>query len=159
MTVFLPWNAAGWRYTLTDPGAGWQQPDFDDSGWGIGPAGFGDNGNAAIVAAGVGTTWSDVDDIWLRRPVALAGPVNVFARIDDTVAVWVDGTSLGSFDLFGLGTVNSTPTSRPFEAGRVGWAVGRIGVTSGGGAAVVAAHARNTLAGTPRFVDLRIESA
>ncbi len=56
-----------WRYTTTDPGSGWNQPQFDDSTWQSGPGGFGTEGTPNAV---VGTTWN-TDDIWIRRTVTL----------------------------------------------------------------------------------------
>ena len=62
----LTWGRARddrWRYTLEDPGPGWQRPDFDDSSWAEGPGGFGVD---SAPAARVGTEWTS-DDVWLRR--------------------------------------------------------------------------------------------
>lgn len=58
-----------WRYTTTEPGAGWEKPQFDDSNWGIGKGGFGTESTPGAV---VGTKW-DTSDIWIRRSFDLAG--------------------------------------------------------------------------------------
>jgi len=51
-----------WRYTFDRPAEGWFKPDFDDSSWKEGKAGFGTGGTPGAV---IGTTW-DTKDIWLR---------------------------------------------------------------------------------------------
>jgi hypothetical protein len=56
-----------WRYTTRKPAGDWFKPDFDDSGWQQGPAGFGTEGTPGAV---VRTTWNTAD-IWLRREFTL----------------------------------------------------------------------------------------
>jgi hypothetical protein len=56
-----------WRYTIEKPAAGWFKPDFDDSGWKEGVAGFGTEGTPG---ATVRTEWK-TDGIWLRRTFTL----------------------------------------------------------------------------------------
>ncbi|MBR4337259.1 MAG: carboxypeptidase regulatory-like domain-containing protein [Bacteroidaceae bacterium] len=52
-----------WRYTFTEPAAGWTAPDFNDSGWSEGVAGFGTSGRSHVR-----TPWEgDNRKIWLRR--------------------------------------------------------------------------------------------
>ena len=58
---------ATWAYTTSDPGEGWRDPDFDDSAWERGPAGFGTQGTPAVR---VNTRW-DQPRIWLRTTVEL----------------------------------------------------------------------------------------
>ncbi len=58
-----------WHYTFDTPDTNWQQPDFDDSGWKTGPAGFGSNGTPGAV---VKTEWT-TSDIWIRRSFPLDG--------------------------------------------------------------------------------------
>lgn len=53
-----------WRYTESEPPAGWMKKDFDDSSWKTGPGGFGGPGTANI--GKLGTVWTG-DRIWLRR--------------------------------------------------------------------------------------------
>jgi len=52
-----------WHYTFEKPEPNWNQPDFDDTNWKSGPAGFGEKGARQ---ATVRTPWT-TDDIWLRR--------------------------------------------------------------------------------------------
>jgi hypothetical protein len=52
-----------WRYTTSEPAAGWEQTGFDDSGWKEGFGGFGTEGTPGAV---VRTEWRS-SDIWLRR--------------------------------------------------------------------------------------------
>ena len=86
-----------WRYTTTAPAEGWQQEDFDDSGWEIGKGGFGTESTPGAV---VGTTW-DSPDIWLRRNFDLEGslPANpyLFLHHDEDVEVYINGTLAAKF--------------------------------------------------------------
>jgi hypothetical protein len=89
-----PQKAMMWRYTLQEPDEGWPQPDFDDSGWERGVAGF---GTAKTPGTTVGTTWN-TSDIWLRtefqydgRPFQKAA-VNLYH--DEDVTVYVNGDEI-----------------------------------------------------------------
>lgn len=161
MTVLLDWNATGWRYTFATPAAGWNLPGFDDSGWSTGQAGFGDNGNAAITAAGCATTWAAPnDEVWLRHSIGgVDGPVRVYARIDDRVDAWLDGDPVGRYELAALFTVDATPASYLVEGIGPGWVIGAVAIGGTSSNPVLAAYAVNTNPGTPRFVDFRVETA
>jgi hypothetical protein len=67
-----------WRYSFSDPGAGWNQADFDDSSWKRGPGAFlAGTGNAFPA----GTEWTG-DSIWLRHTFELeAAPGNLFLSL------------------------------------------------------------------------------
>jgi hypothetical protein len=56
-----------WLFTTTDPGDGWNAPDFDARGWKRGPGGFGTPGTPALRER---TVW-DTPAIWLRTTVEL----------------------------------------------------------------------------------------
>jgi hypothetical protein len=56
-----------WRYTLELPADDWAKPDFDDTKWPQGPAGFGAANRTNWTAR---TVWN-TEDIWLRRQVIL----------------------------------------------------------------------------------------
>lgn len=94
-----------WRYSTTDPGQGWDAPEFDDSAWSTGPAGFGTDGTPGAI---VHTEWN-TETIWLRRrfdlPERVAGilawldPINPLVltlRIhhDEDVEVYLNGAPL-----------------------------------------------------------------
>lgn len=98
-----------WRYTTTQPAAGWHLPGFDDSPWPQGPAGFGTAGTPGTT---VRTTWSTTD-IWLRRAFTLgSAPLNkprLLAHHDETATVYLNGVLAAtllsyttSYDQFGL---------------------------------------------------------
>jgi hypothetical protein len=88
-----------WRYTTTDPGAGWHEPDFDDGAWKSGPAGFGTEGTPRAL---VRTVW-DSSDIWLRRSFdvdSLTGSGQLMLTIhhDEDVQVYLNGTLVKSIE-------------------------------------------------------------
>jgi hypothetical protein len=82
-----------WRYTTTRPHDGWHEPQFDDSAWKIGPAGFGTEGTPRAI---VRTKW-DTSDIWLRRSfdvdsVPQGGRLMLTVHHDDDADVYLNGT-------------------------------------------------------------------
>ncbi len=85
-----------WKYTLTDPGTGWQQPDFDDRDWKDAPSGFGhDPGNLpSPQARRIRTEWS-TSDIWLRKtfdvPHAVSQARLTFSH-DEDMEIVLNGT-------------------------------------------------------------------
>ena len=56
-----------WKYTVTNPPAGWMDVAFDDSGWQEGVGGFGVTNTPNAL---VNTVW-DSSDIWLRKEFRL----------------------------------------------------------------------------------------
>jgi hypothetical protein len=85
-----------WKYTLTDPGDGWNQLDFDDAGWGEGASGFGhDPGSLPSPQADRLRTEWNTSDIWLRKAFEVPHPVSL-ARLtfshDEDVEVFLNGT-------------------------------------------------------------------
>jgi hypothetical protein len=58
---------ADWRYTFSNPGAGWEKEGYADGEWKTGPGGFGTEGTPG---AAVRTVWS-TGDIWIRRTFEL----------------------------------------------------------------------------------------
>jgi hypothetical protein len=86
-----------WRYTMDKPAAGWQNPDFDDSGWKIGRGGFGTEGTPGTV---VRTQWN-TSDIWIRRSFDLTGKsfTKPYLSIhhDEDAKVYLNGTLIAEF--------------------------------------------------------------
>lgn len=84
-----------WRYTLTKPPVGWEQSDFDDSGWTEANGGF---GTSDTPGSRVGTTWS-TNNIWLRKSYRLdkvpANP-NLWAHYDEDGEVYLNGTQVAT---------------------------------------------------------------
>ncbi len=80
-----------WRYTFEKPADGWFHPEFDDSAWNTGPAGFGIQGTPGSV---VRTTWS-TPDIWIRREFDLpAGKLKnprLLIHHDEDAEVYING--------------------------------------------------------------------
>jgi hypothetical protein len=91
---------ADWRYhdQGQDPGESWLEPDFDDSGWAVGPAklGFGDDDEATLLQKGE----PNVSSYYFRSRFELpasAGQVvaaDLQALFDDGIAVWVNGAQV-----------------------------------------------------------------
>ena len=82
---------AKWRYTLTEPGAGWETPDFDDTAWAEGAAGFGSPGTPGSI---IGTEWKTAS-IWIRRTFNVPTPevdkVRLWVHHDEDADVYING--------------------------------------------------------------------
>ena len=86
-------NPSEWRYTVTNPGSGWEKSGFEDSAWSSGLSGFGTRktpGGAAY------TDWLD-SAIWLRRTVAMPSldsldGLSLLIHHDENAEVYVNGT-------------------------------------------------------------------
>ncbi len=80
-----------WRYTFSKPGANWFSPDFDDSDWKVGPAGF---GNPTTPGSVVRTQWR-TSDIWIRRTFELkelpSEPLLLWLHHDEDAEVYLNG--------------------------------------------------------------------
>ncbi|MGC8990893.1 MAG: hypothetical protein ACP5MD_12300, partial [Verrucomicrobiia bacterium] len=78
-------------YTTSRPAQDWMKPEYDDSAWSKGPAGF---GTAGTPGAHVRTRWN-TQNIWLRREITLPeSPLRLpMFRIhhDEDVEVYVNG--------------------------------------------------------------------
>jgi hypothetical protein len=98
--VVLPTGEAGegaaiWAYTTETLDDAWTSPDFDDSGWERGRAGFGTEGTPGIR---VRTTWN-APEIWLRTSLELpelAADDQLTLRYfhDEDVRMFVNGQPL-----------------------------------------------------------------
>lgn len=82
---------ATWRFVTDDPGEGWFRPQFVDSAWKQGPAGFGTRGTPG---AKVNTEWS-TPEIWLRGAFELPAqiPAHPYLAIhhDEGAEVYING--------------------------------------------------------------------
>ena len=100
----LPYQAPGWKYHQVpwgDPlAATFYSTSFDDSGWSIGQAGFGNFGEvnepepSCTAVYTVHTQWDSETDILLRRyfTASSALPVTIYLSIDNDATVYVNGT-------------------------------------------------------------------
>ena len=93
-------KAQQWRYTTDKPGAGWEKPDFDDSSWKKGPAGFGTKTTPGTV---VRTEWKD-SDIWLRRTFELEdkklGRTHLSIHHDEDAEVYINGQLVAELEAY-----------------------------------------------------------
>jgi len=102
-----------WLWKTDDPGAGWEKPDFDETGWQSGTGLFG-NG-----VPGIGTPWT-TSDIWLRRGFTVtAKPNRPSLRIfhDEDVEVYIDG--IRAVSLSGFKTAYDNVAIEPAAAERL----------------------------------------
>ncbi|MDD2600494.1 MAG: glycoside hydrolase family 2 TIM barrel-domain containing protein [Kiritimatiellae bacterium] len=88
--------ADNWRFTLTPPADGWQQPGFNDAGWKAGPGGF---GTVETPNTRVNTAWN-TKNIWLRKQFTLTSVPQKPALLiyhDEDAEVFINGTLVDSF--------------------------------------------------------------
>jgi hypothetical protein len=89
-----------WRYTIQKPSEGWQEEDFDDSGWTKAPGGFGTKSTPGAV---VGTTW-DTSDIWLRRTFELPKKdlpnISLLIHHDEDARVYINSKLIAELDYY-----------------------------------------------------------
>jgi len=87
-----------WRYEDSDSalGADWKTPDYDDSGWSLGPAplGYGDSHQVTAVASGPSN--DRIPTVYFRATFEVADPAVIQAMtielmLDDGAVVWLNG--------------------------------------------------------------------
>jgi hypothetical protein len=133
-----------WRYTLTAPAEGWQQPGFDDTAWSEGPAPFGRA--EAPLGRAPRTVWTAAD-LWLRRVVDLpAGKLIEPAFVlhhDEDARIWVNGVLAAEAPGYNA-------AYEPLDLTPAGQAALRPGRN------VLAVHCRQTVGG--QYFDLGLEA-
>ena len=93
-----------WRYTTTEPSGDWTSPDYDDSGWSVGVAGFGREGTPGAVNR---TRWES-SDIWIRRSLPMRlGMNDPYLRVhhDEDAEVYINGELAASLEGYTTGYV------------------------------------------------------
>ncbi|MEM1183768.1 MAG: sulfatase-like hydrolase/transferase [Planctomycetota bacterium] len=97
-----PQERIDWHYTTLAPNDDWTAPGFDDSGWKVGPAGF---GTRSTPGTNVGSVWN-TRDIWLRNTFSideLAGRrIGLSIFYDNATEIYVNGTRV--FEVEGWST-------------------------------------------------------
>ncbi len=123
-----------WRYTTAKPGDGWTKPDFDQSLWKEGRAGFGTKPPSFKRH----TNWT-TDDIWLRRTMTVPDgehpDLHFYVYHDEDVEIYVNG-------ILAAEEAGFTTSYVPLEISREARAVMKPGATI-----LVAVHCRQTEGG------------
>jgi len=124
-STLLPYGATGYRYAIVAHGAqtpGYESPGYDDSGWSVGDAAFGTAGTCPLGPT-IKTSWPPNTDIWVRKHLNIplvAGWVTVSVAVDNDVAVWWNGTQVGSAVHDGCASLDSFTFAVPPGALRSG---------------------------------------
>ncbi|GGF38144.1 glycoside hydrolase family 2 protein [Echinicola rosea] len=107
-----------WQYTLAKPMDGWEEMDFEATGWKTGKGGFGTKGTPGAIN---GTTWQS-DDIWLRRSFELGNirkinmdDIQLRIHHDDECVVYINGVKAAELENW---TSSYTTTTISDEAKR-----------------------------------------
>ena len=116
-TIVVPYGASEYKYQVVpvDDGIGFERPDFDDSAFGIGDAGFGTReGYCALNNPGdVRTEWPVETDLLVRKTFELpvgTTDVVVYVAVDNDVQVFINGYDISD----GLQTHEECPSLNSF---------------------------------------------
>jgi len=117
-TIVVPYGASEYKYQVVpvDDGIGFERPDFDDSAFGIGDAGFGTReGYCALNNPGdVRTEWPVETDLLVRKTFELpvgTTDVVVYVAVDNDVQVFINGYDVSD----GLQTHEECPSLNSFS--------------------------------------------
>ncbi len=128
-----------WRYTTEKPASNWMEPDFDDSNWSQGLAGFGTPDPNVTP----NTSWT-TDDIWIRREFTMPKGdyknLQFFVYHDEDVQIYVNGVFAASEGGY---NTEYTPLNI-FPAA--------LKILKPGAKIVIAAHCHQTVGG--QFIDI-----
>lgn len=118
----VPFSSTGWKYTHDDPGAGWEQPDFDDSGWSTGQMPIGNTAYSAYADDDPNTvvpsTMNPVpNEIWVRRKLGPGTTIIFSYRMAKYLQVYVDGTLYTSQTFGGYHTATDLFPRIPDQTG------------------------------------------
>ena len=116
-TIVVPYGASEYKYQVVpvDDGIGFERPDFDDSAFGIGAAGFGTReGYCELNNPGdVRTEWPLETDLLVRKTLELpvgTTDVVVYVAVDNDVQVFINGYDISD----GLQTHEECPSLNSF---------------------------------------------
>jgi hypothetical protein len=109
-----------WRYTMSEPVDGWQQADFDDSGWQTGQGGFGTKGTPGTI---VSTEWK-TPDIWVRQTFELDdikfSRPQLSLHHDEDAEVYINGQLVAKLEGYTTSYVRKTIDEKARGALKVG---------------------------------------
>ena len=116
-TIVVPYGASEYKYQVVpvDDGIGFERPDFDDSAFDIGDAGFGTReGYCELNNPGdVRTEWPLETDLLVRKTLELpvgTTDVVVYVAVDNDVQVFINGYDISD----GLQTHEECPSLNSF---------------------------------------------
>src|SRR5438132_7208528 len=116
-TIVVPYGASEYKYRVVpvDDGIGFERPDFDDSAFAVGDAGFGREGYCELNNTGdVRTEWPVETDLLVRKALELpAGTTDVvvYVAVDNDVQVFINGYDISD----GLQIHEGCPTLDSFS--------------------------------------------
>jgi hypothetical protein len=127
-----------WNYTLDQPAADWAKPQFDDSAWQKGKAGFGTVGTPNVP---VKTKW-DTSSIWIRHSFQLnevpKGLTILKIYHDEDADVYLNGQKIAELKGYTTGYISLFMDAKARTAFKVG-------------TNVIAIHCKQTIGG--QFID------
>jgi hypothetical protein len=95
-TIVVPYGASEYTYQVVphDDGIGFERPDFDDSAFAVGDAGFASREGHCELPGDVRTEWPLETDLLVRKVLELpAGTTDVvvYVAVDNDVQVFMNG--------------------------------------------------------------------
>lgn len=117
-------NPVSWRFSLQNPGEGWEKPQYDDAAWTQAPGGFGTRGTPGAI---VRTEWRS-GDIWLRHEFTVPDATvsskrsSLALRVhhDEDAEIYLNGVCLDRLPRWTSGYIDVPLTDQAIQALRPG---------------------------------------
>lgn len=102
-SVLVAYGSSDWRYTTLPKGStsvGFFAPNFDDSSWPVGQAGFGTNDGTCSWnnPAQVKTAWTPLTDLYIRKHLTVpagTASMHIDGSVDNGATIFLNGTQIG----------------------------------------------------------------